>query len=116
MFPSKNFILQNRQLKYLGFGKNKLSSAPDFLGENFADAYLIDYSSNDLTTVPKPPSNVQLFYVIGNPIETIQAGIFEKAKNLYQFFATDCQISSIENEAWQGAENLGWILLEVKHF
>jgi len=100
------------QLKYLGFGKNKLSSAPDFLGENFADAYLIDYSSNDLTTVPKPPSNVQLFYVIGNPIETIQAGIFEKAKNLYQFFATDCQISSIENEAWQGAENLGWILLE----
>jgi len=100
------------ELKYLGLGKNKLSSVPDFLGESFANAYLIDYSSNRLTKVPKPPSNVQLFYVMDNPIETIQAGVFEKAKSLYQFFATDCQISSIENDAWQGADNLGWILLE----
>ena len=51
-----------------------------------------------------------------NPIETIQAGVFEKANSLYQFFATDCQISSIENDAWQGANNLGWILLEVRSF
>lgn len=111
-----DFVLQNSDLKYLGLGKNKLSSVPDFLGESFANAYLIDYSSNRLTKIPKPPSNVQLFYVMDNPIETIEAGVFEKAESLYQFFATDCQISSIENDAWQGADNLGWILLEVRSF
>ena len=100
-------------MRYLGMSGNQLTDVPDYLGDSFTDAYLIDYADNKLTKMPKVGPNLRQLYVGGNQIRTIRSGSFERAEHLYELFASDSQVEDVEPGAWAGALSLGWIKLEV---
>ena len=100
-------------MRYLGLGHNHLSSVPDFLGDDFVDCYFIDYAINSLNRFPRPPDHLYQLYVTGNPLRHIPQDTFSRASHLQTLFASDCDVTQIDEGAWRGATKLAWILLEV---